>query len=53
PEQLEGDEPEPLVQIRWPIAKMMDLLDHPDFTEARNVSALFLAQRYLQQVCPK
>ena len=32
---------------------MMDLLDHPDFTEARNVSALFLAQRYLQQVCPK
>ena len=32
PEQLEGDEPEPLVQIRWPIAKMMDLLDHPDFT---------------------
>ena len=53
PEQLEGDEPEPLVQIRWPIAKMMDLLDHPDFTEARNVSALFLAQRYLQQVCSK
>ncbi|MEB6857959.1 ADP compounds hydrolase NudE [Proteus cibi] len=49
PEQLEGDEPEPLIQIRWPIAKMMDLLDHPDFTEARSVSALFLAHRYLLQ----
>lgn len=52
PEQLIGDEPEPLVQIRWPISKMMDLLEHPDFTEARNVSALFLAQRYLQQTAP-
>ncbi|CDL82776.1 ADP compounds hydrolase NudE [Xenorhabdus szentirmaii] len=47
-EYLEGDEPEPLVQVRWPISDMMSLLDHPDFNEARNVSALFLAQRYLQ-----
>ncbi|MDX7987320.1 ADP compounds hydrolase NudE [Xenorhabdus sp. 12] len=48
PELLEGDEPEPLVQIRWPISDMMSLLDHSDFNEARNVSALFLAQRYFQ-----
>ncbi|MDE9462829.1 ADP compounds hydrolase NudE [Xenorhabdus bovienii] len=48
PERLEGDEPEPLVQVRWPIADMMSLLEHPDFNEARNVSALFFAQRYLQ-----
>ncbi|MGS0627884.1 MULTISPECIES: ADP compounds hydrolase NudE [Photorhabdus] len=48
PESLKGDEPEPLLQIRWPIADMMSLLDHADFNEARNVSALFLAQKYLQ-----
>ncbi|NHB96950.1 ADP compounds hydrolase NudE [Photorhabdus stackebrandtii] len=47
PESLEGDEPEPLPQIRWPIADMMSLLDHADFNEARNVCALFLAQKYL------
>ncbi|AOM41847.1 ADP compounds hydrolase NudE [Xenorhabdus hominickii] len=47
PEHLEGDEPEPLVQVRWPISDMMSLLEHPDFNEARNVSALFFAQRYL------
>ncbi|WP_426578272.1 ADP compounds hydrolase NudE [Xenorhabdus stockiae] len=51
PEDLEGDEPEPLVQIRWPIADMMSLLEHPDFNEARNVSALFFAQRYLNETC--
>ncbi|MBS9439465.1 ADP compounds hydrolase NudE [Photorhabdus noenieputensis] len=48
PESLEGDEPEPLPQIRWPIADMMSLLDHADFNEARNVCALFLAQKYLK-----
>ncbi|OTA20604.1 ADP compounds hydrolase NudE [Xenorhabdus beddingii] len=48
PERLEGDEPEPLVQKRWPISEMMSLLEHPDFNEARNVCALFFAQRYLQ-----
>lgn len=43
PQSLEGDEPEPLPQVRWPIANMMALLAEPDFREARNVSALFLS----------
>ncbi|HHR6046233.1 TPA: ADP compounds hydrolase NudE [Providencia alcalifaciens] len=47
-EKLEGDEPEPLQQVRWPIARMMELLDHPDFNEARNISALFYVERYLK-----
>ncbi|WP_114193027.1 ADP compounds hydrolase NudE [Edaphovirga cremea] len=47
PRSLEGDEPEPLPQVRWPIARMMELLEQPDFCEARNVSALFLAYRFL------
>nr|CBA75716.1 ADP compounds hydrolase [Arsenophonus nasoniae] len=49
-EKLEGDEPEPLEQIRWPINNMMQLLDVKDFNEARNISALFYAQRYLKNI---
>ncbi|WP_275075433.1 ADP compounds hydrolase NudE [Providencia rettgeri] len=47
-EKLEGDEPEPLQQVKWPIARMMELLEHPDFNEARNISALFYLERYLK-----
>ncbi|NDL64473.1 ADP compounds hydrolase NudE [Acerihabitans arboris] len=46
-QRREGDEPEPLPQVRWPIDRMMDLLNEPDFREARNVSALFLAHAWL------
>lgn len=49
PQQRQGDEPEPLVQVRWPAADMLSLLQQPDFREARNVSALFLAHRWLNQ----
>jgi ADP-ribose diphosphatase len=47
PQSLEGDEPEPLPQTRWPISRMLELLKEPDFNEARNVSALFLAHDFL------
>ncbi|MGP1931398.1 MAG: ADP compounds hydrolase NudE [Arsenophonus sp. ET-YP4-MAG3] len=47
-EKIKGDEPEPLEQIRWSIENMMQLLDVKDFNEARNISALFYAQRYLE-----
>jgi ADP-ribose diphosphatase len=49
PQNLEGDEPEPLPQVRWPIANMMALLEEPGFREARNVSALFLVQAFLSK----
>lgn len=49
-EKLEGDEPEPLLQVRWPIARMMELLDHPDFNESRNISALFYLERFLKNL---
>lgn len=45
---LEGDEPETLVQVRWPLAKMMTLLQEPDFSEARNITALFWVREWLQ-----
>lgn len=46
-EKLEGDEPEPLPQIRWPLDNLLALLQEPDFREARNVSALFLVREWL------
>lgn len=49
PQKLEGDEPEPLILVKWPKDKMMDLLSQPDFKEARNVSALFMTREYLAQ----
>lgn len=49
PEKREGDEPEPLILVKWPKERMMDLLNQPDFREARNVSALFLAREFLNQ----
>ena len=48
-QKLEGDEPEPLTLVTWPISKMLELLEQSDFNEARNVSALFLAREYLNQ----
>lgn len=47
--RLQGDEPEDMPVIRWPLARMMELLQQPDFHEARNVSALFLLREYLQR----
>lgn len=47
-EQLEGDEPEPLEVVRWPLAQALELLNHLDFCEARSITALLLALRTLE-----
>ncbi|WP_285163853.1 ADP compounds hydrolase NudE [Shewanella goraebulensis] len=44
---LEGDEPEPIEVIPYPLEKWQTLLDNDDFSESRSVSALFLAQQFL------
>ena len=46
PEKLEGDEPEPLEIVPWPLDAVDELLQQPDFTEARSVAALLLMQRW-------
>lgn len=53
PKWLQGDEPEPLPLVHWPVSRMLALLDEPDFCEARNVSALFLVHAWLNQVLQK
>jgi ADP-ribose diphosphatase len=47
PSRLEGDEPEPIDVIPWPLSDWQLLLDNVDFSESRSVSALFLTQQYL------
>lgn len=44
---LEGDEPEPLPVICWPLNQLLALLQQPTFQEARNLSALFLLREWL------
>jgi len=45
--RLEGDEPEPIEVIPWPLEQWQELLELADFSESRSVSALFLAQKHL------
>lgn len=42
PQQLVGDEPEPLEIVKWPLHEADALLDNPEFHEARSVAALLL-----------
>jgi len=47
PSTLEGDEPEPLEVVSWPIKDYKTLLQQPDFQEARSIAALMLLVDYL------
>lgn len=49
PEQLLGDEPEPLEIVPWKLSELDELLTQPDFTEARSVAALLLMQRWREK----
>ncbi|KIO37126.1 MULTISPECIES: ADP compounds hydrolase NudE [unclassified Shewanella] len=46
--RLQGDEPEPIELVRWPLSQWSELLLEDDFSESRSVSALFLAQKHLK-----
>jgi ADP-ribose diphosphatase len=47
PSPLEGDEPEPLEVVPWPIADLKTLTDRDDCTEGRTIAALYIARDYL------
>jgi len=47
PSELPGDEPEPLRQISCQWSQTDALLARDDFSEARSVTALFMARQYL------
>lgn len=47
PERHDGDEPEPLEVVPWPLADVAELLQRDDFSEARSIAALFLSLQHL------
>lgn len=47
PEKLEGDEPEELEIIPWPLADLHSLVQRPDCTEGRSIAALYIARDFL------
>ncbi|REL28456.1 ADP compounds hydrolase NudE [Thalassotalea euphylliae] len=47
PSKLEGDEPEPLEVVTWPLADYQSLLSQGDFNEARSIAALMLVRDQL------
>lgn len=48
PQKLQGDEPEELEVIPWPIAELHELVQRPDCTEGRSIAALYITRDYLQ-----
>ena len=47
PARQEGDEPEDIEVIRWPLSDLDQLLAREDFSEARSIAALFLVRERL------
>jgi len=47
PEKLEGDEPEELEVVPWPISDLLSLTTREDCTEGRTIAALYIARDYL------
>ncbi|MBA2655774.1 MAG: ADP compounds hydrolase NudE [Tatlockia sp.] len=49
PSPLQGDEPEPPEVVEWPLDAYKELLERPDFSEARSVAALLLVKQWLKE----
>ncbi|HEY0635217.1 MAG TPA: ADP compounds hydrolase NudE [Gammaproteobacteria bacterium] len=48
PERSEGDEPEEIEVVPWPLEEVEELLSRDDFTEARSIAALFMIRERLR-----
>lgn len=47
PERLEGDEPEPIEVVPYPLSDLMNLVVRADVCEGRSIAALFMAREWL------
>jgi ADP-ribose diphosphatase len=47
PQRLEGDEPEPIEVVPYPLADLLQLIMRPDVCEGRSIAALFMAREWL------
>lgn len=48
-EKLEGDEPEDMDVVPWPIADLKTLVEREDCTEGRSIAALYFVRDYLEE----
>mgnify|MGYP001815728673 CR=1 FL=1 len=46
PQPANGDEPEPVEVVQWPLARLPELLQRDDFSEARSIAALLLIREH-------
>lgn len=51
PERCDGDEPEIMEVVTWPIDDITGLVAQPDFSEARSIAALYLVRDWLRSQC--
>lgn len=49
PCRLEGDEPEEMEVVRWPLSQLDKLFQREDFSEARAIAALYMIRDKLKQ----
>lgn len=49
PEQLPGDEPEPLERVPWKLDALHELILREEFSEGRSIAALFIVREWLQR----
>lgn len=49
PCRLQGDEPEEMEVVKWPLEQLDQLLLDEDFTEARAIAALYMTRSFLQK----
>nr|WP_067290944.1 ADP compounds hydrolase NudE [Marinobacterium profundum] len=47
PSRLEGDEPEPLEPVHWPLSELETLVQREEFNEGRAIAALYMARSRL------
>ena len=50
PNELEGDEPEPIELIKWPISELDTLIESDDFREGRAIAALALCKSRIKRI---
>ncbi|WP_386694914.1 ADP compounds hydrolase NudE [Lonepinella sp. MS14435] len=50
PSKLVGDEPEPLEIVRFPLVKLDELINNSEFSESRNLVAVYVLRDYLKNL---
>ncbi|WP_386691410.1 MULTISPECIES: ADP compounds hydrolase NudE [unclassified Lonepinella] len=50
PSKLDGDEPEPLEIVRFPLSKLDELINNHEFGESRNLVAIYSLRDYLNKL---